>query len=343
MATLSEAAIFARKTVRRLAIAAAGLITLLAVIALTGTVKNSLFPPKPPAATVAFGKIPKLDLSEGIRAQGVSDYKVETITGELPTLALQAKVFKVLSGELSFGDLERAKQVLAKIGFTQDGQSLESNLYKFTDPKSPSRNITIDITNYNFELTGNYLQDAKVIGGRAGSRDQSIEVAANFMDNFELDRNLFPKDKAETRLLKIDGDKLTVAPSAQNANLVEVNFKRADIDKLPIVRARESSPAAQALVAQDRIVSAYASKLNIAFHQFATYPLKGVARAADEVAAGKGFFNKEPEGSVFAIRDVTLAYMETKKSEGFLQPVYVFKSDKGQEAYVAAIDESWTK
>ena len=44
MATLSEAAIFARKTVRRLAIAAAGLITLLAVIALTILVKLILMP-----------------------------------------------------------------------------------------------------------------------------------------------------------------------------------------------------------------------------------------------------------------------------------------------------------
>jgi len=60
--------------------------------------------------------------------------------------------------------------------------------------------------------------------------------------------------------------------------------------------------------------------------------------------AGYAAFNKNPQDlERFPIRDVALAYLETRNSQGFLMPVYVFKSDKGLVAYVPAIDETWTK
>jgi hypothetical protein len=344
MATLSDAADTAKIGFRWIVIFGVVILGLVILLILGQTIKNNIFPPKPLPPTVAFGKIPKLDLSEGIKPPTGITYSLETISGELPKLPVSVKVFVVAGEESSFGALERTKIMVTKVGFTAEPQNLGGNIFKFIDPKKTDRNITVNVASGNFQLVSNYTADTQVISTRPRTIEDAMERAFDFFNNFELKTREFPKEKVETRLLRIDGNNLTQTPALASANLVEINFKRADLDKLPIIPPRESSSSAQALVSQNSIVSAQLAKLAVEPHKFATYPLKGTAKAFEDLKAGKGYLNKEPEDhSQIPIRDVSLAYLENKKSQGFLQPVYVFKSDKGLVAYVSAVDEAWTK
>ena len=344
MPTLSQASEFSRKTFFKVAIVAGILLSIFIMWTVGKLIKNSLFPPKPPPATVAFGKLPKLDFSEGIRPPAGITYSLETISGQLPQLATRTKIFILGSEESSFGAAERTKSIVSRIGFTKDPQNVDLHLLKFTDPKDELRTITINTASGIFEFTSNYTQDIKVISSRPRSIDDAKQSAINFLKNFDFDLHEFPPEKIETRTLRIDGNRLTETPALVNANLVEVNFKRLDIDKIPVISPRESSPSAQALVSSNKVVTATLVRQTIEKHNFATYPLKGTAKAFEELKAGYAAFNKNPQDlERFPIRDVALAYLETRNSQGFLMPVYVFKSDKGLVAYVPAIDETWTK
>ena len=111
------------------------IIILILLISLGRVLKNTIFPPKPLPATVAFGKLPKPDLTEGIKPSAGITYKIETISGQLPTLPNTAKVFAIVANESSFGALEKTKTIVSKLGFTQEPQQISGNIYKFQDPK----------------------------------------------------------------------------------------------------------------------------------------------------------------------------------------------------------------
>lgn len=344
MPTLSQTSDFSRKTFIKVSIALGVLLSLFVLWTIGNFVKNSIFPPKPLPATVAFGQLPKLDLSEGVKPPPGISYNVETISGQLPQLISKAKVFGLSVEESSFGQLERTKNMVARIGFTAEPQNLDLHWFKFTDPKDNLRTITINTSSANFEFTSNFTQDIRVISSRPRSINDAKQAAVNFFKNFDFDSVDFPVEKTRTRTLRIDGNNLTETPALVNANLIEVNFERREIAKIPLVTARENSPSVQALVSLNSVVLASLTKQQIEKHNFATYPLKGTAKAFEDLKGGNSVFNKDVfDQTSFPIRDVTLAYMETKISQGFLQPVYVFKSDKGLIAYVSAVDESWTR
>ena len=121
-----------------------------------------------------------------------------------------------------------------------------------------------------------------------------------------------------------------------------MSFKRNSLEALKVTAPKKNTPPVKAQVSERRIVAAELSRLSIKPNKFATYPLKETNKAFEQLKAGLGAFNKVPTTSIIPVRDVVLAYLETRKYQNYLQPVYVFKSDNGLMAYVAAVNDSWT-
>src|SRR3989304_10594007 len=96
---LTETASFSRKAFIWAIRLVGAIVVLVLLISLGRVLKNTIFPPKPLPATVAFGKLPKLDLTEGIKPQAQITYSIETISGQLPSLPNTAKVFTIASNE----------------------------------------------------------------------------------------------------------------------------------------------------------------------------------------------------------------------------------------------------
>ena len=341
MTSLTETAFFSRKAFKWLIWGLGALLVLVLLIVLGKTIASTVFPPKPPPATVAFGKLPKLDLSEGYQIKSNTSFTIETISGQLPNLVDKAKVFAIDTDESSFGALERTKIRVSKIGFTGEPQEVAGNTFKFQDPKE-DRSITVNIASGNFVLASNYQNDPQVISTRPRSLEAAIDLARNFFNNFDITQDDFPQDKIQTAYFRLDGGNLTKTPALSSANLVEVSFQRNSLDDLGVISPQENNPPVKAQVSERRIVEAELSRLSIRPHKFATYPLKGTNKAFEQLKTGFGAFNKVPTTSTIPIRDVVLSYLETRKFQNYLQPVYVFKSDNGQIAYVSAVDDSWT-
>ena len=340
MTNLTETASFSRKAFIWVFWLVGAIIFLIILIALGRVVKNTFFPPKPLPATVAFGKLQKLDLEEGIKISKGIDFKIETISGQLPMLPNTVKVFAIAANESSFGALEKTKTIVSKLGFTQEPQQISGNIYKFQDPKGGGT-ITIDISSNNFIMEGDYFNNPDIISTRPKSLEDAVELAKDFFHSFGLSLEDFPQDKIQTSTLRLDTGRLTETPSLSSANLVRVNFQRASLDGIDIISPQEKSPPAQALVSQEKVVEAELSKLSFAQNEFATYPLKGTAKAFEQLTSGQGAFNKRPTSENIPIRSVDLAYLEGKNYQNYLQPVYAFKSDDGVIAYVAAVDDAW--
>src|SRR3990167_2562898 len=149
MATLSQTSEISKKTFVG-GFIVVGLIFLLILTYRFGlTLKNMLFPAPPPASTVAFGKIPKLDISEGVKSSEKIDYKIETISGELPKLAHEIKVFKVDFPKPSFGDLERTKAHVAGADYRKEQETeIARNFFN---------NLRVDLSSFNEKAQKNQL------------------------------------------------------------------------------------------------------------------------------------------------------------------------------------------
>lgn len=339
MANLSETALASRKLFK--------ILVLLVVVAVVGLVLfmfgkrlfASLFPPPPTPATVAFGKLPPLDVSEGFKPTAQMTYSLETITGDLPTFSPYAKVFTYGKNDSSFGDIEKAREVASSLRFKTEPVEVSPGVYKFEDTDGETK-ITLSIVaaNNNFEYSTDYLNNPQVVESRPENDESAVNIARNFFENMGVDVS---NSNYQTKYFEIANGQLRAAVSLSAANVVEVNFSVEDLDKVKVISAKEGESSVWALVSHDSVVHAKNSLAKLQRGKFSDYPLKGSQQAFEDLKAGEGALNRGFTKDVFPIRTVDLGYLQTVKNNGFLQPVYIFNSDDGLAAYVAAVDYSW--
>jgi len=305
------------------------------------TLKNMLFPVPPPASLVAFGKIPKLDISEGVKPPGKIDYKVETISGELPKLAHEIKVFTIDPPKPAFGDLERTKAQVANADYKKEPESVTERTATFRNSSNPDFVLTINITSGNFVMGSNYLNKSELLATRPSTVEEATDIARDFFQKFRVDLSLLNQKEPKNQLLKFENGTLDEAVSLSSANFVKILFPRQPVDEVKIINPRLDMAPAWALVSKREIVEAKVAMLDIKKHKFSTYPLMDITRAFEELKNGQGAFNKEIEGNTFPVRDVEIVYLEGENYQEYLQPVYLFKGDNNLAAYVPAVDENW--
>lgn len=306
---------------------------------LSSTGKNiyKTFFPNPNPSLIAFGKLPELDISEGIKPQNGTSYKIETITGQLKELSTDLKVFIIKGSVSSFGDLERANKIAQAKNFVLPQVGIENGKAMYVDKNDQNRMLTIELTTGDISLSSDFLNNQQVITSQPKSELESLKIGMDFLKNQNFSDTDFPQEKITYIKYKVDGGKLVEALSLSGTNLIQVNFNRADIDKIPVVYSSFDKPKVRMLVSINKVVSSKFVISNIEKYKFSTYPLKGVKKAYEDLKVGKAIYNKKFDGSEFFIRDVSLAYLDTDKISSFLQPVYVFKSDDNLNAYVPAI------
>ncbi|MBI2328024.1 hypothetical protein HYU92_06935 [Candidatus Curtissbacteria bacterium] len=340
MATLTQASIFSKKAFKWIILTIILSVFLIVFLAFGKSVRDSIFAPAAPPATVAFGKIRQLDLSIGISPPASAEYSVETLTGDLPQLPAYAKVYAVEANKFSFGDLDRAKRRAQNIGFTNEPEQISPGLVNFIDPKDDQRVLTIETSTDNFTLKSNFKNDPNVITTKIASLDDVQNRARDFLVNLGVNGDEFPLDNTEVQKLRIDGGSLTDALILHQTNLAKVIFKRAPLDKIPIISPNDKTPPVYVMVSSREIVEANVDIAKVQRFKFATYPLKGVQKAFQELKAKKAAFNKNVQSNQLAIRDVTLGYLESKMNGPYIQPVYLFKGNDFI-AYVPAVDDGW--
>lgn len=348
MATLTETAYYSRKIIKF------GLLGLMAFL-----VFRSLFlvfaaywkkthPPPPPPPTVAFGKLPKLIFPERSNLPPLS-YKLETISGTLPTIPTQAKVFFIPQPSSNLLAWERTKDWARRLGFTQEPEAIDKFKDRFTNEGVVKTTLEVDVLTQNFTLAYDWQNDLGILSeGSPPQENQAISLAKSFLQGAGALTADLNQGTAEVIYLKYDSGNLTKALYFSEANFAKVNFFRENIENIKVLPPNPKEANVYVILSSNTrrnqgIIEVKYIHFPVSLENSATYPLKNINTAWTELTQGKGFvanLGNNPEGKII-IRNAYLAYYDSDQPQNFLQPIVVFEGDNDFFAYVPAIAANW--
>jgi len=327
-------------------------------------IKPIIFPPQTPPPEVAFGKLLRLEIP-GLPLAETSkpEYVVDTTTGRLPQdLPDRAKVYRIILPETTLLTSQRAKDLAAKLGFSQSPQKISSSEYRFENSEE-GRILQMNITTGNFDLETDVKKLTDLASGSPPSKAAAVEQAATFLQNLGLLNDDYTKGRKDGSYLKIEGGILKKVDNLSSAHLTRVDFFR-KIEEQPIVGAKPYGGLITVILGKDSVpfVSYHFWPLNPS--QSTTYPLKTVEQMWSETQEGKAqivflapanadpFASYEPSApEKLFVTKIYLGYFDSEKFQEYLQPVYILEglgltADRVQLkliAYVPAVADDWVK
>ena len=344
MATLTEISFYTRNAIKWGIIS----IVVIAIIPFAYRGGKAIYlrfnPPPPPPPTVRYGKLPAVKFPENAGAV-VPTYKLETIQGGLPRLPSVGQVYVVGINKSRLLELERAKVKARILGFTNEPVRIDDKTYRFDHPILKAV-FTVNLLSGGFNYRYDFLQDGSVFTPEnLLSTEQAGAEAKAFLQNL----GLLPTDLASgtaksVYLIATSSGETKEAPSYSEANFVRTDLYRADKDKLKFVTAGgETAPVNMFFTGSrernKRIVEANYQYSTILANDSATYPLKTVDQAWNELTGGGGYVTKNYP--TVTIRKVSLAYFESNEPQQFIQQVFVFEGDANFVGYVSAVDPKY--
>lgn len=340
MATLTEVSLVARKVIRYGSIALVVLILFPGFLKIAKQIYLKINPPPPPAPTVRYGKLPKLDFPE-MPAEATPEYTLETIEGGLPKLETQAKVFVVGINKSRLLTLNRVKQKVGTLGFINEPIQTDEQTYLFIHPKNGSQ-LSYNVVSGSFFYKYDWTLDKAIFQSHnipIGS--EAISTAKDFLNSVGSLSEDLVSGNGKFIYLVASGSAVFPTDSVYDANFVRVDLFRANKDKLRVVTVGGDTSPIEVMISglsdAKRIVQANFQYSQILENDFATYPLITVQQAWNNLLAGQGYIAKRTTPKV-TVRRVTLAYFESNQPQKFLQPVYLFEGDAGFMGYVQAVD-----
>jgi hypothetical protein len=339
MIHLTELVFLLKKSRKSIALGVVAFIALIFILNSWNAIINALIPPKPPPETVAFGILSVYDLSDGFKPKSSVEFRLQAITGNFPVLPTKAKVFETAKKIPSFAAEESIKERARKLGFIKEPVKISGSVMEFGSSNQENKNLIYDTLTLNYVMS--FKLEPSLIMTRPSSIDSSMGTASNFFESMGLDFNQYPKSKVITKTLKFENNSIVEANSLSNADLIEVAFNLTDIEELPTIFVKKGSTSIYALVANSRVIYAKEESPDVELFRFATYPLKSINQAWEELNSGKSYFNIENLNSTVDIKDVKLGYVMGSKNNQYIQPVYLFLGEGDFRAFIPAVADAW--
>lgn len=342
MATLHKTTLLVKKFLK---LGVIGIVVLILIIVLVRTgscVKEYFFPQPPPAPTVAFGKLPKMSFppNQTTTPSTQFNYSINTLTGSLPNLPLQAKVYKIKQKESSLLDLQKAQERVKQVGFTNPPFRLNDTNYRWVHPEDSSKSLHLDIVSLNFFLYSDFKPGS---AENLPSEAQAINQARSFLAQINFPQDI---DSAKTKVSFLTTSQQGVfiqATSFSRANAVRVDFFQKDIDELPVFYETPQASTIHVVMSGKDFESIFKAKLHhhVIEDDYSTYPIKTAQEAFEELKKGKAYISlHKRESKDIVIKDVQLGYYSREAEEKYLLPIIVFLTDDFS-AYVPAVKDEW--
>jgi hypothetical protein len=346
MATLTETAYYTRKIIKIGAVLIASFFALRILARWAGVTWKRLNPPKPPAPTVYFGKLPPIYFPESKDSSGLT-FKLETVEGTLPTLPAVGKVFFIPKEIYTYLTYEKAINAARSLGFRNEPKKLSQDsetTYQWINQETIPSFLTMEIVNRNFIFRYSYEKDQTLLNIKTLITPGE---AVTRLKNRLLTIGFYPDDIKEGRSIAVyyrySPPNLIRVSSLSETDFVKVSLLRREINELPILPPNPYDANISALVSKSSggksIVELNYTYFPIDHEVWGTYPLKDVTQAWDELKNGQGFIANlgENASGEITIRRVFLAYFDPHNHQNYLQPIFVFEGDKEFAAYVPAI------
>lgn len=306
-------------------------------------------PPPPPPPTQGFGPLPQIVFGE---PQGSPEsYTLELATNEFPSFGDRAIVYFMPKKSASLLDTDIAKSIASKYGFTAEPENLDATRLRWSRSQTLNTSLELDIISHNFEYDTDYLAHPELIlNSRIPTAFDAVEEVKQFLSQ----GTLLPADVAtasgKVKYLRAVGGELKEAVSISEAQFIQVDINRSDLDqKYPIYTADGETGTIHAILSSglsgNGVVELVRNYWPIDYSLTHTYYLRTAESAWSLLKAGEGYIANPGTEDTAIVREVELGYFEGDEPQMYLQPVYIFKGDKGFIGYVPALapDQNVTK
>jgi hypothetical protein len=340
LATLTQTAYTTRKIIKYGGLGLFGFLIFRGLLLTAIAYYHKLYPPPPPPPTVAFGKLEKIPFPE--KPQPTLSYKLELPTKEFPEFPDRAKVFLIPYKRATFDIWDQAKAEAAKLGFNGEPQAITSQVYRWTKKTPVITTLEMDIINGSFEYEYDWQEDPTILeGGNPPGKEQAINEARAFASKAVNIGEDVLNGEAKVIYIKVTGNKLIPVISLSEADFVQVDLFRANIDNLPVMTANPSQGIISTLISgssKQRILKLIFNYFPVNYTNPATYPIKTPSEAWQELINGRGYIAACKEGiQEVTVRRVYLGYYENYEPQTYLQPIYFFTGDNDFIGYVPAV------
>ncbi len=294
-----------------------------------------------------FNKITPPRISNASGSAGLN-FTLDTIEGEPVTASQTAKVFYIPPTATRFGYKEKAYLMAQTLGFNTETMKYELKQTQAV-MSDPLQTLTVDISNFNFLYEFRFERNQALFQGLTIPAETDI---TNKAIDFLKSVNRYPDELAQgkTNIVYLNYDpianSMTRADRAQDANMVEVDFFRPDIDGFSTVTSK--FPNSQNFVLmifknQDfKILRAQVNFFEKSTDQVGVYPLRSGALAWSELKEGKGIvLSGDQNQKNVTIKTMFTAYYDPDTYQDYLEPVYVFLGTNNFYAIIPAVDSGY--
>jgi hypothetical protein len=292
----------------------------------------------------AFGPITKPVLANATGSAGLT-YVLDTTDGVTVTATPAATVYFLPEAQARFGFRENiflmAKNLDINTELTK--YELQGTQAVFSDSKNK---LSVNILNYNFDYEYIYLsqEDERLSNAYIPNEETINKSAVEILSKIGRYPSELARGKRNIVYLAFNPqtDELTVVDKAANANLVEVDFYREDIDGFPVATPRYFNSQNYLVLLFDdqgtKVVKGKISFFDRSTEQTGIYPIKTGDQAWEEFTSGGGYIVSGSEGlSQINIKKMFMGYFDPDIKQNYLQPVYIFLGENNFVGYVPAV------
>ena len=290
-----------------------------------------------------FGPISRPVIKDASPSAGYA-FTLDTIEGQPITSSEAAKVYFLPQSSARFGYSQKIYPVAKLFGFDIEliKHNLTDKVATFIDDQ---RRLAIDITNYNFRYEYSFNKNPKLF-------EQATIPSKSVIENKTIDFlktvGRYPEElaKGKTNIVYMqyntDQESMVPVPRPVDANAVEIDFYRPDIDSFSTVSPTYyNSQNFMVVTFQENemiILRAQIAFFEKSEEQIGTYSLKTGDEAWEELKAGKGIVISPGKSSKdVSIKKMFTAYYDADIYQQYLQPVYVFLGSDNFVGYVPAV------
>jgi len=301
--------------------------------------QTAFFPEPPAPAEEKFGALPPIEFPA--RNNQGFDYRIETISGFLPTFPLTITVYKLQKNEPTITALPDAKVRAANLGFTENEQALSTSEYKWTDPIL-NNSLFYEIYSYNFSVSPNYTNTQNFLPITGMRKEDALGTVSNFIKSLGGSTDDIDIEKSQYSYFTTSPEGAIPVSSPDIASLIRIMLFQKPVNDLEIYYPVENGSTLYFTLA---LLGRTPTVMEASYHHFtptlsesSTYYLKTAQEAYDELKNGGGYIANPTEDKSIGVTEVTLGYyLNNNENQEYLLPVVVFSGINDFKAYVPAI------
>lgn len=343
MFTLSQASYDTKEILKWGGLFIAGLVIIIVFIQIFLVVKEAIFPTPPPKPTVAFNKLDPQLFPVNNTGKKLT-YKINTLTGYLPSFLNQTKVFKIQTFTPDLLSLQNAKAKVLVVGFASNPTQVSNTVYEWTntDFAGLTQTIKMNIINNNFTLTSDFASNQALYSKNLVNEKDSIKAATNYLSQINTLPGDIDTNRTKTKFITIQNGVSMPSTSLSDSKGVEVDYFQKDVNSMSLVYEKPNSSSLNFLVGPDGEILQAQYFYQTPTNESATYPIKTSALAYEDLQKGFAYIaSYDGSSTSVSINNAFLAYYMSSQAQNFLMPVIVFQGSDNFTAYVPAVTDEW--